>query len=81
MGDPPELSLLDGFALSVGGQLQLGIPIGSQRLLGFLAVHPGASTRARVAGCCGRNRPTRGRRPPCGPPFTGWTTESALRSR
>ena len=50
MGDPPELSLLDGFALSVGGELQLGIPIGSQRLLGLLAVHPGASTRARVAG-------------------------------
>ncbi|MEA2973761.1 MAG: hypothetical protein QOG82_2219 [Actinomycetota bacterium] len=50
MGDLPQLSLLDGFALSVGGESQLGLPIGSQRLLGFLAVHVRAATRARVAG-------------------------------
>jgi DNA-binding SARP family transcriptional activator len=50
MGDPPELSLLDGFALSVGGEPQFGIPIGSQRLLGFLAVDARPATRAWVAG-------------------------------
>jgi SARP family transcriptional regulator, regulator of embCAB operon len=44
-----ELSLLGGFVLSVGGDALLGISLGSQRLLAFLALQDGVVTRERVA--------------------------------
>ncbi|MGI9021679.1 MAG: AfsR/SARP family transcriptional regulator [Acidimicrobiales bacterium] len=45
-----ELSLLDGFVFSVGGDALLGISAGSQRLLAFLALRDRAVTRPHVAG-------------------------------
>ena len=50
MDDAGELSLLGGFALSVGGHTLLGISAGSQRLLAFLALHDRVVARTRVAG-------------------------------
>ncbi len=54
MGSAPEdtnqLSLLGGFAFSVGGDALLGISAGSQRLLAFLAVRDRVTTRNHVAG-------------------------------
>lgn len=52
--DPPvhprELAVLGGFIFSVGGDALLGISIGSQRLLAFLAVRDRVTTRNLVAG-------------------------------
>lgn len=45
-----ELSVLGGFLFSAGGDTVLGISAGSQRLLGFLAVHDRVARRAQVAG-------------------------------
>ena len=45
-----ELSLLGGFVFSVGGDALLGVSVGSQRLLAFLAVRERAMTRQQVAG-------------------------------
>lgn len=50
MGDEIELSLLGGFVFSVGGDAQLGISAGSQRLLAFLALRDRVVTRTCVAG-------------------------------
>jgi DNA-binding SARP family transcriptional activator len=52
-GDGPqtaELSLLGGFNFSVGGEAVLGLSVGSQRLLAFLAVSDRVMTRSEVAG-------------------------------
>lgn len=55
--DPPEgtdrgctVSLLGGFGLRGGTSTQLGVPLASQRLLAFLALHGRAVKRAAVAG-------------------------------
>ena len=45
-----ELSLLGGFAFSVGGDALLGVSAGGQRLLAFLAVRDRITTRHQVAG-------------------------------
>jgi len=45
-----ELALLGGFVFSVGGEALLGISVGSQRLLAFLAVRDQMVTRGLVAG-------------------------------
>ena len=45
-----EVSLLGGFAFSVGGKAVLGLPAGSQRLLAFLSLRDGMVTRTYVAG-------------------------------
>jgi len=45
-----ELTLLGGFELSVGGDALLGISVGSQHLLAFLAVREKTVTRDVVAG-------------------------------
>jgi DNA-binding SARP family transcriptional activator len=45
-----RLSLLGGFAFSVGGDALLGISAGSQRLLAFLALRDRSVTRGQVAG-------------------------------
>jgi DNA-binding SARP family transcriptional activator len=53
MADPgkvSKLSLLGGFAFSVGGEALLGISAGSQRLLAFLALRDKATTREQIAG-------------------------------
>jgi DNA-binding SARP family transcriptional activator len=47
---PMALSLLGGFALSVGGEVIPGISAECRRLLAFLALHGRVSTRAHVAG-------------------------------
>ena len=44
------MSLLGGFAFSIGGDALLGISAGSQRLLAFLAVRDRVTTRTHVAG-------------------------------
>jgi SARP family transcriptional regulator, regulator of embCAB operon len=48
--DPLELAILGGFVFSVGGDALLGISVGSQRLLAFLAVRDRVTTRNLVAG-------------------------------
>jgi DNA-binding SARP family transcriptional activator len=55
--DPPAgadrnciVSLLGGFGLGRGTSTQLGVPLASQRLLAFLALHGRAVKRAAVAG-------------------------------
>jgi DNA-binding SARP family transcriptional activator len=45
-----ELALLGGFVFSVGGNALLGISVGSQRLLAFLAVRDDVVTRHHAAG-------------------------------
>jgi DNA-binding SARP family transcriptional activator len=45
-----RLSLLGGFAFSVGGVDQLGVSAGSRRLLAFLALRDRPVTREQVAG-------------------------------
>jgi DNA-binding SARP family transcriptional activator len=45
-----ELSLLGGFAFSIGGDAILGVSAGSQRLLAFLALRDRAATREQIAG-------------------------------
>lgn len=49
-GDANQLSLLGGFAFSVGGDALLGISSGSKRLLAFLAIRDRVVTRDLVAG-------------------------------
>src|ERR1700722_17126378 len=46
---PYELTLLGGFVFSVGGDALLGISVGTQRLLGFLAVRDQPVSRNLVA--------------------------------
>ena len=50
MADSNELALLGGFVFSVSGEALLGISAGSQRLLAFLALREGSTTRNQVAG-------------------------------
>lgn len=45
-----DLAVLGGFVFSVGGAALLGVSVGSQRLLAFLAVREQAMTRRLVAG-------------------------------
>jgi SARP family transcriptional regulator, regulator of embCAB operon len=46
----PIVSVLGGFRLRWSGSVQVGIPRASQRLLAFLAIRGGVSSRAAVAG-------------------------------
>jgi DNA-binding SARP family transcriptional activator len=48
--DSSIVSLLGGFDLWWSGSLQIGIPRASQRLLAFLAIRGGVTSRAAVAG-------------------------------
>jgi len=49
-GETQDLAILGGFVFSVGGEAILGVSVGSQRLLAFLAVRDRVVTRRLVAG-------------------------------